>query len=345
MLQGPLLPLLLLLLALSDGLQARPWKPVLARLLLSSQLLIVGPGSSLAEPPSAAAAAIEPSDADNNLARIAFRDFDDKRLEAAEKEFSMALARWADLHRPRDEIVSLLKARANVLVDSKKFPEAVRDYDEALRLMSSDGEKADGTASYPEYPDTFSGRALAFEGLGQWDRALTDYNKAVSLWGGGRGEGVNPYILTFRGNTLGKLGRYTEAIEDYKAAADIFIAQRDTARYSDAKANYALALYAVDRRDEALKAMRDVIRRDAGYADMHAAVAVDSWDRGDYIKALKEWQFTCDEISVGCDKYRDLEWVSIVRRWPPNLVAKLEAFLARRVPAGLEAGSEAGKRM
>ena len=324
-----------------------------ARALLSAQLCLNFGGLSLAasEPPQPSAvpavAALEPSDTDNNLARAAFKDFDEKRLDAAEREFSMAIARWGELHRPRDEVVSLLKARANVLVDSKKFPDAVRDYDEALRLMSPDGEKPDGTgtAAYPEYPDTFAGRALAFEGLGQWDSALSDYNKAISLWGGGRGEGINPYVLTFRGNTLSKLGRYDESIEDYRAAADIFLAQRDIGRYSDAKANLALALYAADRRDESLKAMKDVIRRDSGYADMHVAIAADSWDTGDYIKALKEWQFTCDEISVGCDKYKDLQWVSVVRRWPPNLVAKLDAFLARKVPEKMLEGSESLKRM
>lgn len=292
--------------------------------------------------------AIAPSDEDNNIVRMGFRDFDQKRFDAAEREFDLAITRWAELHRPRDEIVSLLKARANVLVDNKKFDAAIKDYDEALKLMSSDGEKEDGSGRYPEYPDTFVGRALAFEGLGLWERALADYNKAISLWGGGRGDGVNPYVLTFRGNTLGKLDRLEEAVEDYRAAGDIFLSQRDIDRYSDAKANLALALYGLEKYDESIKAMKDVLRKNNGYADMHVALAADLWNKGEYISAIKQWDFTCNEISVGCDKYSDLDWVSKIRRWPTNLVGRLEAFLERKVPQNLLDSSQksgAGAKM
>lgn len=55
--------------------------------------------------------AVEPTDKDNQVVQMAFRDFDLKRLDASEKEFNIAVTRWKDLHRPRDEIVSLLKAR------------------------------------------------------------------------------------------------------------------------------------------------------------------------------------------------------------------------------------------
>lgn len=56
-------------------------------------------------------APIQPTDQDNQLVQMAFRDFDLKRLDASEKEFNLAVSRWKGLHRPRDEIVSLLKAR------------------------------------------------------------------------------------------------------------------------------------------------------------------------------------------------------------------------------------------
>lgn len=52
-----------------------------------------------------------PSDRDNQLVQMAFKDFDAKRFEASDKEFTIAIAQWRKLHRPRDEIVSLLKAR------------------------------------------------------------------------------------------------------------------------------------------------------------------------------------------------------------------------------------------
>lgn len=54
---------------------------------------------------------LQPADKDNQVVQMAFRDFDLKRLDASEKEFSIAVNRWKELHRPRDEVVSLLKAR------------------------------------------------------------------------------------------------------------------------------------------------------------------------------------------------------------------------------------------
>lgn len=56
-------------------------------------------------------AAVEPSDKDNQMVQIAFRDFDLKRFDDSEKEFTESIQRWKQLNRPRDEIVSLLKAR------------------------------------------------------------------------------------------------------------------------------------------------------------------------------------------------------------------------------------------
>lgn len=236
---------------------------------------------------NAAPGDIPPTDKDNQLVQMAFRDFDLKRFEASEKEFSLSIKKWLELDRPRDEIVALLKARSSVRLDGKNFVGSLADCDEAIRLMSSDGEKPDGTAAYPEYPDSFVSRGLANEGLADWKAALVDYNKAVALWGGGRGDDVNPYTLTFRGNTLGRLDRYEEAILDYEAASNTFNSMRDVARYSDARANMALALYQVGRTDESVKAMNDVIRKNPGYADMHVAIAANAWSKGDYILALK----------------------------------------------------------
>lgn len=265
---------------------------------------------------------------------MAFRDFDNRRFQQSEKEFSESIIRWKQMNRPRDEIVSLLKARANVFLDDKKFSLALLDQEEALTLMS-DGENADGTAKYPEYVDTFVGRGLSKEGLADWSGALADYNKAITLWGGGRSDSINPYVLTFRGNVLCRLNRYEDAIPDYEAASNIFNSQRDIPRYSDSRANLALALYEVDRHDEAVKIMNDVIRKSPGYTDMHVAIAADAWANGDYITALKEWRYACDKISSGCLPYQDKDWVKNIRRWPSKLIVNLDSFLSRTIPQKL----------
>ena len=93
---------------------------------------------------------------------------------------------------------------ANVRVDNKDFNRAIEDYNKCIALMAIDGEDKGGKAVYGEYPDTFvgkqyypnlfksqimtsinsTGRALAEEGLADWQGALKDYDKAITLWGG-----------------------------------------------------------------------------------------------------------------------------------------------------------------
>mmetsp|Transcript_9527 Transcript_9527/g.20892 ORF Transcript_9527/g.20892 Transcript_9527/m.20892 type:complete len:94 (-) Transcript_9527:164-445(-) len=82
--------------------------------------------------------------------------------------------------------------------------------------------------------------------------------------------------------------------------------------------------------------MAGIIRKNPGYADMHVALAADSWSRGNYIEALSQWRFTCDRIEVGCDAYKDPTWVKTIRRWPDSLSSKLLQFLAREIPTQLK---------
>lgn len=91
------------------------------------------------------------------MVRKAFKDYEEKQLALSNNEFSTAIERWKELNRPRDELVSLIKARANVRLDMKEFQFAIQDYDQCIELMKYDGETEDGKARYPEYPDTFVG--------------------------------------------------------------------------------------------------------------------------------------------------------------------------------------------
>jgi tetratricopeptide (TPR) repeat protein len=90
------------------------------------------------------AASDQLNDNDNRMVQMAFKDFDEKRFDNSEKEFTSSIIRWKELNRPRDEIVSLLKARANVRLDNKQFDKAIEDYNEALEMMKTDGETPEG---------------------------------------------------------------------------------------------------------------------------------------------------------------------------------------------------------
>ena len=102
-----------------------------------------------------------------------------------------------------------------------------------------------------------------------------------------------------------------------------------------ARANEAITLYGLGRRDEAVRIAKQVVRRLPGYTDLHVLLAADAWSRDEGSLALTEWDIACSQISSGCAKYREVApggWLSEVRRWPPNLVALQRDFLERRAP-------------
>ena len=92
--------------------------------------------------------------------------------------------------------------RAQVLVDLKQFEAAIEDFNAAENLYDSDYKSL----------GLLSNRALAHEGLSDWNGALKDYTECITL--SREIGGVPPYVLNSRGNALSSLGRYDEALVD-----------------------------------------------------------------------------------------------------------------------------------
>ena len=296
---------------------------------------------------SRAAAEAEPSEAALARVRRGFEAFDARLLRRAEDLFTESIDEWRRLERPRQELMSLLVARANVRTDANEFAPAIADLDEALALMEAEGAKRDdGTPRFREYPDALVQRGLAHEGLKEWPLAIRDYDAAIALWGGadarslvaiaraarsGGPLGLNPFALVYRGNAKASLREYDGALDDFRAAEALFAAvERNGARRDDVLANEALALYALGRADEAVAIPRRTVTRQPGLTDLHVLLAADAWRRGERETADAEWNFACNEISTGCRKYRDPAWLREIRRWPDVLVDAQADFLARR---------------
>ena len=222
--------------------------------------------------------------------------------------------------------------RAQVLVDLKRFREAVDDFDAAVARYE------------PEYRSLglLSNRALAREGLGEFDLAIADYDECVRL---SREIGkVPPYVLNSRGNALGSVGEWERALEDYRASARAFQETKNLSGAIYARSNAALALAELGREDEAISEMEAVARRAVGSIDMRAALAAMRWSRGEEAEAEATWGWACEKINSGvlveggpaldgCALYRDPEWLGKVRRWPPSMVRKMGDFLKLRDPS------------
>ena len=81
---------------------------------------------------------------------------------AAFKKAAQLEARYAP------NLSSALQQRASVYMNERKFPEAIADYSEALKIKSDD-------------PNIFERRAYAEMQLKDYDKALHDYNQAIKL--------------------------------------------------------------------------------------------------------------------------------------------------------------------
>ena len=125
-----------------------------------------------------------------------------------------------------------------------------------------------------------------------------------------------------------------------RAASSIFSrVDKNDNQAGAARANEAVTLYGLGRRDEAVRIAKQVITRTPGFTDLHVMLAADAWDRGDKQKALSEWDFACEAITTGCKKYKDVDgWLTETRRWPPVLVEKQRSFLERRPPQAVPVG-------
>lgn len=161
-----------------------------------------------------------------------------------------------------------------------------------------------------------------------------------------RREPEDPFIVNSIGNCHASLGQWMEARAAYQRSAAGFQKAsgfRDTAGLSAgrgiaaalAQSNAALALVQLGDITGAIKELEYVSRRQGGFVDSRAALAALYYDNGRVEDAEKIWEYACDNISVGCSKYRDLEWVRKVRRWPPVMAQKLQSFVQLGSPADL----------
>ena len=221
--------------------------------------------------------------------------------------------------------------RAQVLVDLKQFEAAIEDFNAAENLYDSDYKSL----------GLLSNRALAHEGLSDWNGALKDYTECITL--SREIGGVPPYVLNSRGNALSSLGRYDEALVDYDEAAKTFQVMHNLSGAIYARSNAALILAELGREDDAIREMEAVARRAAGSIDMRAALAAMHWSRGEQDAAERDWNWACEKINSGvlteggpaldgCALYRDSDWLGRIRRWPPSMVTKMDDFIRLRKP-------------
>lgn len=222
-----------------------------------------------------------------------------KAIEATEKgDFTTAETYWTQLIEKFPTNPAVWSNRGNSRVSQNKLVDAIADFNQSISLA-------------PNFPDPYLNRGTALEGVGKWDEAIADYNRVLE---------INPndaMAYNNRGNAQAGLGQWSDAIADYQKATEI------APNFAFARANYALALYQTGQTQEAMRTMKNILRKYSMFPDVRAALTAALWEQGQKGEAESNWV-----AAVGLDaRYKDLDWVKNIRRWPPNMVIALEKFL------------------
>ena len=240
--------------------------------------------------------------APTNLTRQEIKDISKLRQSAFEAtnagQFDIAEMQWSKLIEKLPDEAAVWSNRGNVRVRQNKVEEALDDYSKAITLA-------------PLEPDPYLNRGALWEAMGQWEKAIEDYNRVLKL------NPDDPAAFNNRGNAEAGQGDWELAIADYQAAITL------QPSFSLAYGNYALALYQTGDIKQALQIMKSLVRKYPSFVDMRAALTAALWEQGQRGEAESNWVAV-----VGLDRrYKDINWVRNVRRWPPKMVGALEQFL------------------
>mmetsp|Transcript_6290 Transcript_6290/g.11205 ORF Transcript_6290/g.11205 Transcript_6290/m.11205 type:complete len:341 (-) Transcript_6290:2638-3660(-) len=218
-------------------------------------------------------------------------------------EFAQAEVIWTKLISMKPSNAAAYSNRGNCRTSQGKFDAAIEDFNKAIELA-------------PKEPDPFLGKGVALEGLGLFKEAIDSYSKAnaVSLETFNKEDSV---AWNNKGNAYGALNEWEKSAECYALAASL------DRNFVFAQSNAALALAHLGAVEESKKRMRFLALKYPSFADTHAALAVLDWKDGNRSKAETEWfkALTLDP------RYKDIDWVKNIRRWPPTMVSGLEKFL------------------
>jgi tetratricopeptide (TPR) repeat protein len=216
-------------------------------------------------------------------------------------DFATAETYWTELLEMFPENPAIWSNRGNSRVSQHKLTEAVADFDKSIELA-------------PQLPDAYLNRGAAWEGLQEWDKAIADYERIISI------DDQDAMAYNNLGNAHAGKGEWPQAKTYFYRATEL------EPGFAFARANYALILYQLGETTEAIRQMKNIVRKYRDFPDVRAALTAALWQNGEHGEAESNWIAT-----VGLDsRYRDLDWVKNNRRWPPASIAALDNFLHLR---------------
>jgi len=129
-----------------------------------------------------------------------------------QKKWELALADYTKTIAINPDDAEAYNNRGLVYKNQKKWELALADYNKAIAIS-------------PDYVDAYNNRGVVYSDQKKWELALADFNKAIA---------INPdlaQVYSNRGVIYYKIGDKQKAREDLQRAAQLFLAQGDTASY------------------------------------------------------------------------------------------------------------------
>jgi len=212
--------------------------------------------------------------------------------------FAKSETYWGELIELFPQNPAVWSNRGNVRLSQNKIQDAIADYNQAIAIA-------------PDQPDPYLNRGIAYEVQQDWESAIADYNQVLEL------DPEDAMAYNNRGNAKVGKGNYEAAINDYEKAASL---EPD---FAIAHSNAALNHYQVGDEKQALDETRQLVRKYPNFPDVRAALTAMLWAQGKEGEAESNWVAVKESDS----RYRDIEWLKKVRRWPPQMVEALDNFL------------------
>lgn len=224
----------------------------------------------------------------------------DSALQASQTgDFQQALPLWNQVLTLQPSDAAALSNRGNVRLALGDPDGAIADQTQAMELA-------------PMESDPHLNRGTAEEALQDWQAAAQDY-----LWILER-DPEDASALYNLGNVRGSEDNWTAARALFDQA---FVARPG---FAMARSSEALAAWQLGDLSWAEAELRKLIRRYPLFADARAALSGLLWRQGHSGEAESHWA-----AAAGLDnRYRQLDWLLEIRRWPPQPAADLMAFLA-----------------
>ena len=129
-----------------------------------------------------------------------------------QKKWELALADYNKAIAINPDFAQAYNNRGLLYNDQKKWELALADYNKAIAIN-------------PDFAQPYSNRGVLYVNLKKWELALADWNKAIAI----NPDFAQAYIN--RGLLYYQIGDKQKAIENLQRAAQLFLAQGDTASY------------------------------------------------------------------------------------------------------------------